>query len=43
MFSSVPETFAYGEAIRLPPNALLAGEPLLPVWPADPSDLAAYS
>ena len=36
-------TFAHGEAVWPLPNALQAGEPLLPVSPMDPSDPAACS
>ena len=36
-------TFAHGEAVWPLPNALQAGEPLLPVSPTDPSDPAACS
>ena len=36
-------TFACREAVWSLPNALIAGELLLPMWPVDPLDLAACS
>ena len=36
-------SFAYGEAVWLLPNALQAGETLIPVWDTGPSDCTACS
>ena len=43
LFSGVHGTFACGEAVQPLPNALLAEEQLLPMWPTDPSNLTACS